>query len=274
MRVKNEEEWLELAVRSLEGFADQIVIGDNGSRDGTPSIIRRLVSEFPGRVEGLEMPEADILGLTNALVRRAKYRWVVRWDGDFVAQTEGPHRVGLLREWLLGRPPWRFDFLYLRMVELAGDLWHQDPWHPVRSDAHLWTASEDLSYVYNPQGQEAPRVPLRYRVAVWEAPCLFHMHIKSDGRLFSNYLWTYYLMEPGKPATLQEYAERICATRYGGASFEDAARSWVNEYVRRLVPFDSAKHSDYPALVKPLLKSPRYRLKYENGRIAGRETLS
>lgn len=275
VRAKDEEEWIEPSIRSIVGFADQVVVGDNGSTDRTPAILQRLRQELPVLVEVLSLPEADILTLTNALIERTRYRWIVKWDADFVAQTSGPARIGLLRDWLLGLDPRRFYMIYLRMVELSGDFWHQDPAHPTRADAHCWTASARLRYVYDPQGYEAPRVPRWYAVRRWEMPCFYHLKIKSDQRLFLGHLWHRYLLNPKRSgySGFAEFAERRCLAEFGHRDVARAAREWTTEYVKRLVPFDSGRYPDYPALVRPEVSRPRYRIVYEGGRIVGRQTL-
>ncbi len=275
MRVRNEDEWLEPSVRSIVGFADQIVIGDNGSTDQTPAIIARLGLELPDLVETLVLPDADICELTNALIVRTRYRWIVRWDGDFVAQTDGPARIGLLRDWLMHRDARRYHMIYLRMVELAGDLWHQHPVSPARADAHCWTASPQLRYVYDPNGYEAPLVPRWFAVQGWKTPCFYHLHIKSDERMFWNYVWKRYLTDPtrSEDATLTEYAERLCRSEFGHTDMVRAAKAWTTGYVQELVRFDSSRYPEHPALVRPHLAAPRYRIVYDGGRIAGRVTL-
>ena len=275
VRAKDEEEWIEASIRSIVGFADQIVVGDNGSIDATPGILRRLSGELSGLVEALSFPEADIAALTNALIARTRYRWIIRWDADFVAQTSGPARIGLLRDWLTRLSPQRYYAIYVRMVELSGDFWHQDPTHPTRADAHCWTASPRLRYVYDARGYESPRVPRWYAVRRWETPCFYHLNIKSDHRLFANHLWKRYLLDPERSAysSFAEFAERRCLAEFGHRDIARAAREWTTEYVKQLVPFDSGRYPDYPALVRPEVSRPRYRIVYEGGRIVGRQTL-
>lgn len=275
VRVKDEEEWVELAIRSIVGFADQIVIGDNGSRDRTPAIIDRLCREFPDLVEPLVLPEADICGLTNMLIDRTRYRWIVRWDADFVAQRSGAARISLLRNWLMGLNPRRYYMIYLSMVELVGDFWHQDPAHPYRTDAHCWTASPHLRYVFDAQGYESPLVPRWYAILRWQVPCFYHLNIKSDQRMFMNYLWKRYLIDGNRLeyAGLHDYAERVCLAEFGHRDLALAARDWTTTYVKRLIPFDGSRYPDYPELVRPYLSRPPYRILYQDGRIVGRQTL-
>jgi len=273
IRVRDEDEWLEPAVRSIIGFADHVVIGDNGSTDRTPAIMQALAREFPEVVETLTLPDVDICRLTNALIERTRHRFIVRWDADFVAQTSGPARIARLRDWLLALDERRYYIVYPRMVEVTGDLWHQDPTHPTRGDAHCWTASDDVRYVYDPEGYEAPKVPKWYAMRGWDEPCFYHVNVKSDRRMFLSHLWKRYLLDRTRPADLQSYVDRVLKTEFDGQDFGAAAHAWTQGWVRRLVPFDATRYPAHPELLRPVLGRPRYRLRVEGGRVVGRETL-
>lgn len=293
VRVRNEEEWIEPAVRSLVGFADQVVIGDNGSTDATPAIVRRLAADLPGLVEALAFPGHDICALTNALLARARFRFVIRWDADFVGQTTGEYALAAFRGWLLGLDPRRYYMVYPRMVEITGDFWHQDPVNPTRADAHCWTASPFLRYVENRAGFEAPRVPLFYDVRRWDTPCFFHVNVKSDERMFWSHAWKRYLLDRGRvhevgadahevragahevgpdAHEMEDYVAGLLAREFGGADLANAARVWAAQWMRRLVPFD-ASYPSHPELLRPYLARPRYRIVYREGVVVGRETL-
>jgi len=271
VRVQDEEEWLEPALRSIAIVADQIVVGDNGSRDRTPEILASLVQEMDGRLEVLTMPDLDIAALTNKLFERAAYRWVFRWDADFVAYTEGPRDIRAFRGWLLSLDPRRFFMVYPRMVELAGDLFHQDPTRPVRADAHCFVASSAIRYVYDSTGYESPRVPYWYRVLHYGQPCFVHVNVKSDERLYRSELWKRWLIDPARIAgeSFDGFARR--AAGGDGEVFRQSARKWAEGYCRGLKRADPALLPEYPALLRPYLKKPAYRLAYRDGVIVGRE---
>ena len=276
IRVRDEEEWLELAVRSIVGFADHIVIGDNGSTDATPAVMRALAREFSDVVETLSLPDADICGLTNALIERTRHRFVIRWDADFVAQTDGPACIQRFRRWLLALNPRRSYVVYPRMVEVTGDFWHQDPANPTRGDAHCWTASDDVRYVFNRDGYEAPRVPLWYAVRRFTQPCFYHVNVKSDRRMFLSHVWKRYLLDPNRRAwgDLDGYVDHLLATEYDRRDLDSAAQAWTDRWVQRLIPFDAARYPAHPELLRPRLDRPRYRLRVDAGRIVGRQTLA
>jgi glycosyltransferase involved in cell wall biosynthesis len=271
VRVRDEEEWLEPSLRSIAVIADQIVVGDNGSRDRTPEILARLCGEMGARLEVVTRPELGIAALTNTLLERARFRWVFRWDADFVAHTDGPRDIRIFREWLLSRDPRRFLMVYPRMVELAGDLFHQDPACPLRSDAHCFVASSSVRYVYDAVGYESPKVPRWYGVEYFKLPCFVHVNVKSDERMFRSALWKRWLIDPARVASepLDHYIQRVT----GGSeeAFRQAMQEWIAVYCRGLRQVDPVLLPEYPALLQPCLQRPGYRLVYQDGVIVGRE---
>ena len=100
MRVKNEEDWIKHSILSISDFADEIIIGDNGSNDRSVEIVKDLIDNDQ-KINLYECPHMKIDELTNFLLKKASYRWVMKWDADFVARTTGEYSISTLREKLL-----------------------------------------------------------------------------------------------------------------------------------------------------------------------------
>lgn len=273
VRVKDEETWLEPCIRSIATVADEIVAGDNGSTDGSLEILRRLELELGGKLRVHECGEAGIRSLTNALLERTGYRWVIRWDADFVARTEGPQSIQLFREWLRELDDRRYYIVYPRMVELAGDLGHQRVETATRGDCHCFTSSPALRYVYDRSGFEAPEVPSYYGAYRFVMPTFFHVDVKSDRRMFLSHVWKQYLRDPNRASfdTFEAYVDEALRNGWEGMGIEAAAAAWAADHFRHLVPYDKERHGDYPSLLQSHIDAPRFRLRYEAGRIAGRD---
>ncbi|MFN3476532.1 MAG: glycosyltransferase [Candidatus Methylomirabilales bacterium] len=273
MRVKDEETWLEPSIRSIVTVADEIIVGDNGSMDQTLEILEALQKEFPERLIVLRRPELDIKDLTNLLIEETRFRWILRWDADFVARTEGPSAITALRAWLLSLDPRRHWFAHLPMIELYGDLTHQRPGIAIRQDCHGFTYSPALRYVYDRVGLEAPLIPRWYRVLSYERPTFFHVDVKPARRMFLSLLWKRYLTDPARNRFLsfEAYVERELKTRWDGHGVEQAAAVWAMEAFRELIPYDRDRFGDYPTLLKSFLDQPFFRLRYEDGQIVGRD---
>lgn len=107
IRVRNEAEFLEAAVRSIADLVDRILLVDNLSTDSTPDIIKRLAAAYPDKVNPQRYPfEVTRVGRENwDLAERGAtenslhlladyYNWcldhcqtgfVLKWDGDMIA---------------------------------------------------------------------------------------------------------------------------------------------------------------------------------------------
>lgn len=110
IRVKDEEEFLYPAVKSIADYVEEIVLIDNGSADRTPSVMESLRREYPHKVtcyqynyeirrqgreswelalcsEGCSSPHL-LAHFYNWCLRRCTKPYVLKWDGDMIA-TEG-----------------------------------------------------------------------------------------------------------------------------------------------------------------------------------------
>ena len=83
--VKNEEETLGACLRSLEGFADEIVIYDTGSTDGTVELARGL-----GAVVYEGYWDDDFARARNAALEHCSGQWIAWLDADETLETDDP----------------------------------------------------------------------------------------------------------------------------------------------------------------------------------------
>jgi len=297
VRVRGEEEWLEPCVRSIEGFADDIVVLDNGAAPPTADTLDRLGRDLGPRLRVERCPDLDLLALSNRGLEIARSRWVIRWDADFVARTEGEHDIGRLREWLLGLDPRLYHLVYVPAVEVAGDLAHQFPDRRIRLDGSAHTASPRARYVAVERDLplaslchadrvwregsafrvrfESLSVPRSYRVHRWPVAAYFHVDVKSRRHMLLRHFWLEWLREAanGGAPTLEAYAHARAADRWGISDPAAAADALVARYCEGLVPVDVSRCGPYPAALRTYLDKPRYRLEYAGGRIVGRAEL-
>lgn len=125
--MKNEEYTLPFCLQSLVGFADQIVIIDNGSEDSSLEKARVFQEEFGDQLEVdiLEMPNALLGDCREAGLKATRYQWHLRWDADMVAHTDGENNMKQLRDKVLQDDTPRA--IQLPRLNLNGDLQHCDP---------------------------------------------------------------------------------------------------------------------------------------------------
>lgn len=294
VRVRGDEEWIEPCLRSVRAFADEAVVLDNGAAPDTRESLARVAGELGGFLRLESCPDLDFVTLSNRGLALARYRWLIRWDADFVAYTSGPHDIRGLRRYLLDLDPRRYYLVYVRAAEVAGDLFHQFPDLRDRYDgqAAVWSAA--LRYVAigrtlpverlaTPDRVlrnggtvrhtlEALATPRYYRVTRWPAPAYLHVNVKSGRRLLLRHFWLEWLdasrRAPAPP--LDEYVRRRVREEWGLGDLDAAERAYVTAYCKRLVPFDAARYGPYPDALTAYLDRPRYRVEYRDGVVVGR----
>lgn len=83
--VKNEQQWIWYAIKSVIDYAHEIIIFDTGSTDKTPSILKQLAEEYPDKIT-LELfenfPESDIAVLRQKQIEMTRTDWILILDGD------------------------------------------------------------------------------------------------------------------------------------------------------------------------------------------------
>ena len=65
MRVKDEVDWIKPSILSIKDIADEIVIIDNGSTDGTYQVLEEMASKEKGLISIWQRPDLDQCSLSN-----------------------------------------------------------------------------------------------------------------------------------------------------------------------------------------------------------------
>jgi glycosyltransferase involved in cell wall biosynthesis len=272
MRVKDEKDWIGASIASLSAFADEIIIVDNGSTDGTFEILRDMAHQENGRLKLWQKPELYHADLSNFAMEQTTFRWVFRFDGDMIAHNSGPHNIEKLRSRVFALNPNRYYLIYLRHINLSGDLFHQDPREMVHIEEYIHTFSKSARFIH-PGRFEAVRFPFYYKPLFWYEPYVFHVNVKPARRMLLRYFWEDwmelkdYLHYP----TLEDYVMAHIDQEFGTSLMEEAQTLCVNRMIQNHIPFDPERFGPYPELLKPSLKQPKYLIHYENGRISGRK---
>lgn len=94
--VKNEENFIQYAVKSVIDFVDRVIIFDTGSRDATISIIERLRQEYPTKIIFEQKGECDKkrhTELRQEMIEKTTTDWFMILDGDEVWTQTGIKEV-------------------------------------------------------------------------------------------------------------------------------------------------------------------------------------
>ncbi|HUT63169.1 MAG TPA: glycosyltransferase, partial [Anaerolineae bacterium] len=144
MRLKNEARWIELTVRSLAPFVEQFSIVDNGSTDGTPKIVEEVADELSLNYVLEILPTEDFGEVCDRALHNTTCHWVLRWDGDMIARTQGKDSFMRIREFALSLDTDRYYSINFPHIQLEADLFHQDPHQLIHYEDYLFTYSPKL----------------------------------------------------------------------------------------------------------------------------------
>jgi glycosyltransferase involved in cell wall biosynthesis len=272
MRVKNEADWITPSILSIKDIADEIVVVDNGSSDGTYQVLEEMAAKEMGLIKIWRQPDLDHCSLSNFAVAQTKFRWVFRWDGDMVAHTSGTFSISSLRDRLLSLNHRCYYVVYLRHINLSGDLFHQDPKEMVHVEEYIHTFSLGARYVH-PGRFEAIRIPKFYRVLFWYEPYSFHVNVKPAERMLLRYFWEDWmeLKDYQRFPTLEDYVNQKIEDEFGTSSWEEAKKICVQRICRYHIRYNPEVFGQYPEMLEPYLNRSKYLLKYQNSEIVGRE---
>lgn len=94
--IKNEENFVEYAIRSVVDFVDQIIVFDTGSTDKTVSIILELQARHPNKIFFEEKGLCDKkrhTELREEMLNKTNTEWFMILDGDEVWTKRGMEEV-------------------------------------------------------------------------------------------------------------------------------------------------------------------------------------
>jgi len=272
MRVKNEADWIRPSVESIKCIADEIIVVDNGSTDGTYEILEEIASEEKGLIKLWRKPDLRHCDLSNFALEQTSFHWVFRWDGDMIAHTSGECNILKLRERLLSLNTERYYLIYLRHINLSGDLFHQDPKEMVHIEEYIHSFSEKARYIH-PGRFEAIKIPKYYRPLFWYEPYSFHVNVKPARRMLLRYFWEDWmeLKDYEKYPKVEDYVNEKIKDEFETDSWKEAERLCAKRVCSNFIRYDPQIFGPYPDLLKPYLERPKYKLIYEDGKIIGRD---
>ncbi|MFC1826157.1 glycosyltransferase [Thermodesulfobacteriota bacterium] len=272
IRVKNEADWIKPSVQSIKSIADEIIVVDNGSTDGTYEYLEEMVYRDKKFIKLFRQPDLDHCTLSNYALEKTTFRWVFRWDGDMVAHTSGDYNISNLRERILSLNSRRYYLIYLRHINLAGDLFHQDSNEMVHIEEYIHTYSDKARYI-QPGRFEAVKFPKYYKPLFWYEPYSFHVNVKPSRRMLLRYFWEDWMEQKQyrKFPTLEDYVNERIESEFGTNSWEEAQNLCVQKVCPNYILYDTDMFGPYPDLLKPYIEKPKYKLKYKNSMIIGRD---
>ena len=271
VRMKDEETWIEASLRSSRGLFDEYVVVDNASTDRSRTIVEELQRKDGFPITLLSSTSTSLAEVSNLALHQTQYRWIIRWDGDFIAWTGGPRAVNNLRNLILSLPTKRHAAIFLTGINVVGDLWHHFADFPIHSEEYLFTYLPSLHFV-ELQQIEALRFPKYYSVSRWKEPWFLHVNAKPMLRLLYRNYWNRWVMTKDYHTypTLDSFVQAHFQADWGTDDVQAAASQFINELCRGLTRYDPAVLGEYPEILRPYLDNPTYQVVYKDEQIIGR----
>lgn len=265
--MKDEEYTIEACIRSLNGFADQIICIDNGSTDKSIDIVSRLQKEME-HLELVEMPGALLGDCRNEGLKLTKYKWHLRWDADMIAHTDGPNSFSNLKLKILKSDSPRT--IQLPRINLNGDFYHatkgkiSDEGEPI-----LMRYTKDI--IYKEYGKfDSIKVPYYFKQIKETRNYYLHCQgLKSDENLihrFHYFTWRKYINENDKFQLSKEaFIEKRNAYYFETNNKLKVNYRYQRQNVLRFIKYKTDDYIDYPTELKKMMsKNNRFEMVYKN----------
>ncbi len=265
IRVKNEEECISTSLLSLNDFADEVVIIDNGSTDNTLEEIEKVKSKLSFPVLLHHNSDRDYCNISNEALNLTSHRWIVRWDADFIAFTSGKNNIKILRNYLLSLDQKKYYYIYPLILSLAGDLFHVKTGRELHSEGYIHNYHPSLKYIRKGKF-EALHVPIFYKIK--RLKDIFFIHIGSAKplkKLLYRFFWLFWLKEIDKYPDIESFIKKEAKEKWESASLNSIAISKFKELIFPIRKYEIAEFGEYPELLKPRLKKPSFRILYKDG---------
>lgn len=275
--MKNEEYTLPLCLQSLVGFADQVVIIDNGSEDASLIKAKEFKAKYAKEiiVDIIEMPGALLGDCREAGLKTTNFQWHLRWDADMVAHTTGNNDMKQLRNKVLNDDVPKA--IQLPRINIFGDLHHtmgavKDPGEPIL----IWF---NKHVYYKEFGKfDSIKVPYYFQQVAETQNYYFHCSgLKSDENLihrFHYFTWREFYnkyTDGNRPALFQDFEQfKKIRNEYllGTTNKPSIQYRYMRQLVSQFVKFDTQQYGDYPTVLQQEItnKNSRFQIIYADNK--------
>ncbi|MDP8267317.1 MAG: glycosyltransferase family 2 protein [Candidatus Tenebribacter davisii] len=266
IRVRDEEEWIAKSLLSINKFADEVIIVNNNSIDRTLDEIEKIRKKLRFKLIVVNEISNDICKVSNYALALTSYRWIFRWDSDFIAYTSEERNIKNLREYLLKLNIKKHYLIYPITISFAGDLFHVKNGSETNSEGYIHTWHPSLKYIKKGK-YEYIKFPFFYKIKRLKQ--IFFVHIGSAKplrKILYRFFWLYWQFQLDKFPEIDQFIKQESLEKWNCLNPEEIA---VKEFRRLILPireFKKSEFGDYPELMKDAIKKPKLKVIYKDGK--------
>jgi len=268
IRLKDEEDWIALSMKSAVPLADELVVVDGGSKDKSFEIVNKIKNELAIPVKVFQTPELKFCEQSNFVLNQTSYCWIMRWDADFVGHSD----ISELRSKVLSLPN-GYYLIYPSIINLDGDLEHTFASEVHTVGGYLHYHNDKIRFKMKRRFENLG-IPLNYKRLFIFKPYIFHMRsVKPARRLLFRAYWTRWMevADYKKYPKLENFVQEKIKEEYGTDSVDEAVKLHMEKSIcSQLIHYRPDYYRDYPDILKNALKSPKYKIIYRGGIPVGR----
>ncbi len=264
IRVRDEEDWIATSLLSLNEFADEVVIVNNNSTDKTLAEIKRIKERLNYKLILENETSNDICKVSNHALSLTSYRWIFRWDSDFIAYTSGYRNIKFLREYLLRLNQKKSYLIYPLTFSFAGDLFHVKTGKETNSEGYIHTYHPKLKYMKKGKF-ESLQVPFFYKIKRLKE--IYFVHIgsaKPIRKLLYRFFWLFWQKELDKYTRIDDFIVHIAREKWHDLSPEKIAIQKFRDLILPVRKFERNEFGNYPELMQEEVKNPEFKIIYKN----------
>jgi hypothetical protein len=254
MRVKDEEWWIEPSILSIKDLVDEYVIIDQSRYDRTPEIIDEVKDDYGLNIIHIRDFTVDFVEVSNKALRSTKCKWILRWDGDYVAREELISTIKALIQNLDRR---KYYNIYWPHISFEVDLFHINIKNPLHIKHWLVTWSPKVRFIPLKYFEFLYTPPYHKRIDI-NKPLSLHLRtVKPPVRLLEwKYWWEMRMKGILGKVELYEYIKQRIKEDFGVEDLHEASLKFLTQLRNRndIGKYDPSIWGDYPKILKDYVR--------------------
>ena len=202
MTIRNEP-WIEPSILSIQDFVDEVILVDASTKEVSKKV-KRIVKRLEKKGINIKYHhmEPSFKEQSIKAIEMSTRKWLLRWDGDFIAYTSGEKQINKLKKITSKLSDKKHYTIIFNLIDLGSDFFHTSSVQKglFHREPYLFNYSKDLlnekralrkikGLIKKFMGEIPPRLiqhpfPLYYSFKYIDEPFAMHLRkIKPSLRL-------------------------------------------------------------------------------------------